>query len=128
MVSGHLCCIFNLFMFIYLDKPPTDPRLTALSSLSVDEGDAVTLQCNLSTLGNPPIVWSWLCGDDDLTLNATENTIRSTLTFTANRRYNQEACRCRATSPRMSLSYNRTSQNKTITVFCKILISKILYI
>lgn len=97
--------------------PPTDPLLTALTSTKVDEDKSVSLQCSLTTLGNPPIKWSWMCGDVDLTLNATNTTTRSTLTFTAKKEYNQKTCQCRATSPRASLTYNRPSNNTLITVY-----------
>ncbi|XP_056001692.1 hemicentin-2-like [Ostrea edulis] len=97
--------------------PPAAPQLTADGSTSVDEGQFITLRCTLSTLGNPPITWSWVCGDDTLTTGVTNSGTQSVLTLTANRRYNQRTCQCRATSPRSSLSYNRTSGTQTITVY-----------
>ncbi|XP_056001713.1 vascular cell adhesion protein 1-like [Ostrea edulis] len=97
--------------------PPAVPQLTAVGSTSVNEGQSITLRCTLSTLGNPPITWSWMCGDDTLTTGVTNTGTRSELTLTANRKYNQRTCQCRATSPRSSLSYNRTSATQTITVY-----------
>ncbi|XP_056009268.1 hemicentin-1-like isoform X1 [Ostrea edulis] len=97
--------------------PPTVPQLTADGSTSVDEGQSITLRCTLSTLGNPHITWSWVCGDDTLTTGVTNTGTKSVLTLTGNRKYNQRTCQCRATSPRPSLSYNRTSGTQTITVY-----------
>ncbi|XP_056009270.1 kin of IRRE-like protein 1 [Ostrea edulis] len=99
--------------------PPAAPQLTADGSTSVDEGQSITLRCTLSTLGNPHITWSWMCGDDTLTTGVTNTGTQSELTLTVNRKYNQRMCQCRATSPRLSLSYNRTSGTQTITVYCK---------
>ncbi|XP_056009626.1 hemicentin-1-like isoform X3 [Ostrea edulis] len=97
--------------------PPAAPQLTADGSTLVDEGQSITLRCNLSTLGNPHITWSWLCGDDRLTTEMTNTGTHSVLTLIANRKYNQRTCQCRATSPRSSLSYNKTSGTQTITVY-----------
>ncbi|XP_055999868.1 neural cell adhesion molecule 1-like [Ostrea edulis] len=98
-------------------SPPAAPQLTAVGSTSVDEGQSITLRCTLSTLGNPPITWSWLCGDDRLTTGVTNTGTQSELTLTSNRKYNQRTCQCRATSLRPSLSYNATSGTHTITVY-----------
>ncbi|XP_055999867.1 uncharacterized protein LOC125655883 [Ostrea edulis] len=103
--------------------PPAAPQLTADGSTSVDEGQSIYLRCNLSTLGNPNITWSWVCGDDTLTTGVTNSGTWSVLTLTANRKYNQRTCQCRATSPRPSLSYNRTSGTQTITVYYNNVIS-----
>ncbi|XP_056001652.1 hemicentin-1-like [Ostrea edulis] len=102
---------------IPLDTPPAAPQLTAAEPTSVDEGQSVTLRCTLSTLGNPHITWSWVCGYDTLTTGVTNTGIQSVLILTANRKYNQRTCQCRATSPRPSLSYDRTSATQTITVY-----------
>lgn len=96
--------------------PSTEPKLTPINS-SVDEGNWVSLRCYLPTLGDPAIIWRWVCGDDDLTMNARNYTTQSTLNFTANRKYDNRACQCWATSPRTSLSYNRSSVAQRITVF-----------
>lgn len=92
-----------------------------LSSLSVNEGDWIALKCSLHTLGDPYIIWRWMCGDDDLTINASYYSTQSTLNITADRKYNQKPCQCWATSPRSSLSYNRSSGAQAFTVFCKCL-------
>lgn len=108
------------FVHLFSDAPSTAPNLTVLTSLFVNETNPVTFQCNLPTMGNPSISWSWVCGDDDLTVNATETGTQSTLSFTAKREYNQRTCQCWARSSRMALSYNRPSGKKTITVYCKL--------
>ncbi|XP_056009614.1 hemicentin-1-like [Ostrea edulis] len=97
--------------------PIAAPQLTADGSTSVDEGQSITLRCTLSTLGNPHITWNWVCGDDTLSTGVTNTGTQSVLTLTANRKYNQRTCQCRATSPRSSLSYSRTSGTQTITVY-----------
>lgn len=104
---------------LHLDAPPADPVIIVNSSLPVHEGQPIALQCSLSTLGNPPITWSWVCGDDDLTVTATNKSTQSTLTFNADRKYNQRTCQCQATSPRPSLTYNRTSKTRIISVYCE---------
>lgn len=101
------------------DIPESKPNLTWLNSLDVVEGQTVTLQCFLRDLGNPPIIWSWICGYKNLSLQANNFETHSTLTFGGNREYNQKTCQCLATSPRPSLVYNETSEIKTITVYCK---------
>ncbi|XP_056009617.1 cell adhesion molecule DSCAM-like isoform X3 [Ostrea edulis] len=97
--------------------PPVAPQLTADGFTSVDEGQSITLRCTLSTLGNPHITWNWVCGNDTLTTGVTNTGTQSVLTLTANRKYNQRTCQCRATSPRSSLSYNRTSATQINTVY-----------
>ncbi|XP_056001658.1 peroxidasin-like [Ostrea edulis] len=107
--------------------PPAAPQLTTDGSTSVDEGQSITLRCTLSTLGNPHITWSWVCGDDTLTTGVTNTGTQSELTLTANRKYNQRTCQCRATSPRSSLLYNRTSGTRTIIVYYNNVITSNLY-
>lgn len=97
--------------------PSRHPELKNQSTLPVDEGHMVTLQCSLDTSGNPPIKWSWMCGDDNLTDTANNTLLLSTLTFTANRTYDKKKCNCRATSPRPSLVYNVSSNPIVINVF-----------
>lgn len=109
-----------MFIFIYSDAPSTDPVLGGLGSSSVDEGQQVTLQCSLGDLGNPPIMWSWICGGRNLTKNASYSELKSTLNFTADRQYNKKACQCFATSLRKPLEYNRPSEKKIVTVYCKL--------
>ncbi|XP_048777421.2 hemicentin-1-like isoform X2 [Ostrea edulis] len=106
--------------------PPVAPQLTTDGSTSVDEGQSITLRCTLSTLGNPHITWNWVCGYDTLTTGVTNTGNQSVLTLTTNRKYNQGRCQCRATSPRSSLLYNRTSGPQTITVYYTNVITSIL--
>lgn len=92
-----------------------------LSSLSVNEGDWIAFECSLHTLGDPNIIWRWMCGEDDLTINSSRYSTRTTLNITVDRKYNQRPCQCWATSPKSSLSYNRSSRAQVFTVFCKFL-------
>lgn len=107
-------------LFFFEDIPESKPNLTWLTSLAVNEGQNVTLQCFLRDLGNPPIIWSWICGYKNLSLQANNLATQSTLTFRANREYNQKTCQCLATSPGPSPIYNKSSEIKTITVYCKL--------
>lgn len=102
-----------------------NPELKNNSILPVDEGHSITLQCSLDTSGNPPIMWSWMCDDKNLTDNAMNTLLVSTLNFTANRTYDQKKCKCWATSPRPSLLYNVSSNPIVIHVFCKFFLSSI---
>lgn len=97
--------------------PASRPQLKERGSLFVDEGSSITLLCSLSTLGNPAIRWNWFCGDNNLTNEATNNMTLSTLVFKATRKYNRQTCQCLATSPRPSLHYNSSSEEKNITVY-----------
>lgn len=108
-----------IFNFFALDAPATAPNLTAIE-FAVNEGKLITLQCRLPSLGYPPIIWSWMCGGDNLTLNASKVETQSTLIFTADKKYNGRSCQCWATSPEPLLSYNKTSETKTINVFCRL--------
>lgn len=101
------------------DAPSSAPSLNIVTQVPVNEGQIITLQCSLSTLSYPAIVWSWLCGDYNLTKDASNNMTQSTLNLTANRTYNLRECQCWATSPRLSLKYNKSSEPKTIIVHCK---------
>jgi hypothetical protein len=85
----------------------------------VDDGQSITLRCTLSTLGNPPITWSWVCGDYTLTTRLTNTGTQSVLTLTANKWYNQRTCHCRAKSGRSSLMYDKTSETQNVTVYCE---------
>lgn len=111
--------LVNMCLFLE-DKPESKPNLTWLTSLAVNEGQNVTLHCFLRDLGNPHIIWSWICGYKNLSLQANNFATQSTLTFRANREYNQKTCQCLATSPRSSLIYNESSEIETITVYCKL--------
>lgn len=82
----------------------------------MNERDPITLQCSISTSGNPPIKWSWICGTHNLTTDVNSMETNSTLTFQADRRYNQKTCHCLATSSK--LPYKRPSKKANITVFC----------
>lgn len=103
-----------IFIF-FLDAPLFPPNISTDTLFPVIERQLVILRCTLPTMANPLITWKWVCGDDDLTMDA----IDTTLTFTADRKYHERKCRCWATSPRLSLSYNKSSEAMVITVICK---------
>ncbi|KAJ8311174.1 hypothetical protein KUTeg_011275 [Tegillarca granosa] len=77
---------------------PTARIMYVDNSLSVTDGTAVTLQCEVEG-GNPLAVISWICFCGTVT-NASEAGIaRSNITFTASRFLNGKLCVCNATHP-----------------------------
>lgn len=70
--------------------------------------------CYLSSLGDPPIIWSWFCGDEQILSVITNSNTTTYLTFPLLWKYHQKACYCRATSPSTSLVYKETSSNRYI--------------
>lgn len=105
--------------FYILDAPSSAPTLNTSTPFPVDEKQSITLRCFLPTSGNPPILWSWVCGDNNLTNEARNNDKHTTLTFEANRNHDNNTCQCWATSPRLELFYSMSSKPKTIIVHCK---------
>lgn len=100
--------------------PSGSPSLSLLSSYSVNEGQTITLRCSVSqnSRSPDPITWHWLCADDDLTANSTDDGGgTSTLRFTADRKYDKQSCYCRAVSrDSLNLTYDKTSSYRTIDV------------
>lgn len=48
----------------YVSDAPLDfPVLINISNTHVDEDTPVTLRCHVTSGGNPPLFWSWYCGD-----------------------------------------------------------------
>lgn len=89
-------------------------------STSGYEGDTMKLYCYLSSLGDPPVVWSWFCGDEQMMSGITYSTTNTYLTFPLSLKYHQKSCYCRAISPSTSLIYNGTPDYRyTLNVYRK---------
>lgn len=111
--------------------PSGPPSLSSLSSYNnVNEGQAITLQCSVTQYSKPPdpVTWHWFCDNDDLTANSSDDgSDTSTLRFTADRKYDQQSCYCRAVSRDSSnQTYDKTSSYRTIGVYYTPLSSPIL--
>lgn len=89
-----------------------------ISSYSVNgyEGETVQFQCSLSSLGDPPVRWSWFCGQEQMTSRITYSTTYTYLTFKLSMKYHLRSCYCRATSPSSILIYNRSSSQRLVYV------------
>lgn len=73
--------------------------------------------CYLSSLGDPPVAWSWFCGQEQMESHITNSTYYSYLEFWLSMKYHQNFCYCRATSPSSTLIYNMTSSRYEIYVY-----------
>lgn len=104
------CNLHSLFKAI----PTSRPSMSYSYSTSGYEGDTMKFACYLSSLGDPPIIWSWFCGDEQILSDITNSTTTTYLTFALLLKYHQRACYCRATSPSTSLVYNEISSNRYI--------------
>ncbi|XP_052720535.1 uncharacterized protein LOC128192118 isoform X2 [Crassostrea angulata] len=94
--------------------PTSRPSMSRFYSTSGYEGDTMKFVCYLSSLGDPPVVWSWFCGDEQMMSDITNSTTYTYLSFPLLWKYHQKVCYCRATSPSTSLVYNETSSNRYI--------------
>lgn len=104
------CNLHSLFKAI----PTSRPSMSYPYSTSGYEGDTMKFVCYLSSLGDPPIIWSWFCGDEQILSDITNSNTTTYLTFPLLRKYHQRSCYCRATSPSTSLVYKETSSNRYI--------------
>lgn len=104
------CNLHSLFKAI----PTSRPSMSYYYSISGYEGDTMKFVCYLSSLGDPPIIWSWFCGEEQILSDITNSTTNTFLTFPLLLKYHQRACYCRATSPSTLLVYNETSSNRYI--------------
>lgn len=95
--------------------PSSKPSLYSYS-VNGYEGETVQFRCYLSTLGSPPVRWSWFCGQEQMTSRITYSTTYSYLTFKLTMKYHLRSCYCRATSPSTSLIYNQSSSQRAIYV------------
>lgn len=120
LIFTLILVVFKLFQLFLLDAPLFPPNISAGMSFPVNERQLIILRCTLSSLANPIVLWRWVCGDDNLTKNATNTATVSTLTFTADKKYHERKCQCWAMSTHISLAYNKSSDAMVITVFCKV--------
>lgn len=98
------------------DKIPSSAPYIYQSSVNGYEGETAQFQCSLSTLGSPPVIWSWFCGQEQMTSHITYSLTFTYLTFKLSMKYHLRSCYCRATSPSTSLIYNRSSSQRAIYV------------
>lgn len=96
--------------------PSEQPYSTPPRSVSGYEGESMQFQCSLRILGDPPVRWSWFCGQDQMTSGISYSTTYTYLTFQLSMQYHLRSCYCRATSPSSILAYNWSSDHRLINV------------
>ncbi|XP_062615326.1 B-cell receptor CD22-like [Saccostrea cucullata] len=114
---------FFLFMFLsgivggtLIVNPVAAPWLQ-MSANNVTEGQPITLKCTVhSSPNSSPVTWSWKCGNDNLTRNATSTLEESVLKINADRKYNGEACYCKVWPRSANETYSKMSNHMTINV------------
>ncbi|XP_062598769.1 uncharacterized protein LOC134260193 [Saccostrea cucullata] len=77
------------------------------------EGSLMKFRCYLYRLGDPPITWTWYCGDEVMK-NVTFSSDRSYtyMNFTATWKHDRKPCYCRAKSRSTVLFYDETSEDR----------------
>lgn len=95
--------------------PTSEPSLYPYS-VNGYEGESAQFQCYLSNLGDPPVKWSWFCGQEQMKSHITYSTTYTYLTFKLSMKYHLKSCYCRATSPSSVLVYNQSSTHRQINV------------
>lgn len=101
----------------HIDNPPDHPRINR-GAIKVTDGSRVSLQCSLSTTGNPPIIWLWYCNDVVVTENFSHRGKTTEMFFFATMADNSKECYCRAQGS-LSISgilYDKNSSTSVITV------------
>jgi hypothetical protein len=98
------------------DGPLDYPELINKSPLDVEDGSPVTLRCNVSSLGNPRLFWSWYCGELLMEKEVSYGDTWSELTFVTSQQFNQRACYCQLSSKSDVVSYNKVSQKMFVTI------------
>lgn len=99
-----------------LYAPLDFPVLINISNTHVDEDTPVTLRCHVTSGGNPPLFWSWYCGDMPMERGLSDGGNWSEVTFIATKMYHQRACYCRLNSTSEKIKYDKRSQKKFITL------------
>uniref|UniRef100_A0A8W8KTL9 Ig-like domain-containing protein n=1 Tax=Magallana gigas TaxID=29159 RepID=A0A8W8KTL9_MAGGI len=91
--------------------PSYPPGISIISSRKGYEGETVKFSCFVTSAADPPVTWTWFCGQEQIRSQITySDTYRYTYaTFRLSRKYHQKVCHCRATSPSSTLLYNMTS-------------------
>lgn len=106
------CIIFKCFLYICKAVPRSYPSVSIGSTNKGYEGETMKFSCHLRTRGDPPVTWSWFCGQEQIKSHITYKDNDTYVTFPLSRKYHQKACYCRATSPSSILDYNRTSTSE----------------
>lgn len=117
-----LCsCNDDVRVFLLVSDVPRDPPILDTSPKTpLAEGQKFNFRCNLKYQGNPPIIWSWRCGERTLYPSQFINIgTSSEITFEAEAWQNGLSCLCIASSPRFGYSVSSKGQN--ITVLCKLM-------
>ncbi|XP_065933528.1 uncharacterized protein [Magallana gigas] len=100
-----------------LYAPLDFPVLINISNTHVDEDTPVTLRCHVTSGGNPPLFWSWYCGDMPMERGLSDGGNWSEVTFIATKMYHQRTCYCRLNSTSEKIKYDKRSQK--ILIFIK---------
>ncbi|XP_061170003.1 uncharacterized protein LOC133179228 [Saccostrea echinata] len=79
----------------------------------VYEGDLMKFRCSVYPLGNPPITWTWFCGDEQMR-NVTFKSSYTYMIFTANWHHDGKSCYCRAKSHSTVLFYDYPSRYRYV--------------
>ncbi|XP_062582023.1 uncharacterized protein LOC134243808 [Saccostrea cucullata] len=115
--------ILSIFSVVSSDTIPSSvPNLYPSYGMQVDsysnrytrhiyEGDLMKFECYLSSLGDPPITWTWYCGEEVMkNVTFSSNYLHTYMNFTATRKHDKKPCYCRAKSPSTILFYDETSR------------------
>lgn len=107
---------FYRFWTLFSTAIPTSQPSLYPYSVNGYEGESAQFQCYLSNLGDPPVKWSWFCGQEQMKSHITYSTTYTYLTFKLSMKYHLKSCYCRATSPSFVLVYNQSSTHRQINV------------
>ncbi|XP_062582059.1 uncharacterized protein LOC134243846 [Saccostrea cucullata] len=68
-------------------------------------------RCYLSTMGDPPITWTWYCGKEVMkNVTFSSSRLYTYMNFTATWKHDRKLCYCRAKSSSSILFYDETSR------------------
>lgn len=121
-VGSLFICSFHddVRVFLPISDVPRDPPILVTSpKTSLAEGQKFNFRCDLKYPGNPPMIWTWRCGERTLVPSQFNNMgASSEITFEAESWQNGLSCLCIASSPRFG--YNISSKGQSIAVLCKL--------
>ncbi|XP_062622367.1 uncharacterized protein LOC134283868 isoform X2 [Saccostrea cucullata] len=81
----------------------------------VYEGALIKFRCSVYPLGEPPITWTWYCGEEQMT-NVTFSSSNTCMNFTATRNHDGKSCYCRAKSRSTVLFYDYPSSSRYVVL------------
>lgn len=119
--SLFICsCHDDVRVFLPISDVPRDPPILVTSpKTALAEGQKFNFRCDLKYPGNPPMIWTWRCGERTLVPSQFNNMgASSEITFEAESWQNGLSCLCIASSPRFG--YNISSKGQSIAVLCKL--------